>query len=331
MKSPRDYILFIDESGKSKLSDETDNFLLSGLIVDQDLHAALSGYMVSLKDKSKIPIDENIHAFDIFEGERRRIVDEDGRIVKNRDGTNKHKHIPFSSIAIFFKRLSSLIEGADMHSFILRQNKTKFNEMIVKTAQDNNVTSKPVFNYLGRKQLNDFLYEALARKMILEFGHFLELQNGHGQVIAESRRQEDEAVLRAFIAATHESTYMASSQYKSWAKSSFKRIHSLTFQNKKGLSFGLEIADLFGWAHFNKKYGRSFPIDSAAKNRRVENRLEKVDKMMKFLYKKNPEDITDKKLQRIAPDKVSEFTEALRAFRSRSVLSGTTPGNPGGP
>ncbi len=63
------YILFIDESGKSKFSDIGSHFLLSGLIINRDLHTALSHYMISLKEKSDIPTDENIHAFDLFENE----------------------------------------------------------------------------------------------------------------------------------------------------------------------------------------------------------------------------------------------------------------------
>ena len=60
------YILFIDESGKSKLSDIGDRFLLSGVIIEKGLHHALSDFMVSLKSKNNIPVDANIHAYDLF-------------------------------------------------------------------------------------------------------------------------------------------------------------------------------------------------------------------------------------------------------------------------
>lgn len=199
------YILFIDESGKSTFSDPGSSFLLSGLIIDKDLHTALSHYMISLKEKSDIP---------------------------------------------------------------------------------------------------------------LEFGHFLDNQDAVGEIMAESRRDDDETVLSAFLSSTVETTFAEGSRYAGWAKSSRKRINSLTFQNKKGLSFGLEIADLFAWAHFNKKHGRSFPIASAAKARRVDSRIKRADDAMSALYLKRPEDITPGRVMSLAEDRVSEFTKALREFKA---------------
>ena len=78
--------------------------------------------------------------------------------------------------------------------------------------------------------------------MILEFGYFLEQHKAVGEVVAESRRQDDEATLRAFVDSTNSSRFEEGTIYKTWSQYSFNRIHSLTFQNKKGLSFGLEIA-----------------------------------------------------------------------------------------
>jgi len=332
MKRTTNYLLFIDESGTSGFSDGGEHFLLSGLIINKDLHIALSSYMISLKEKSNIPADENTHAFDLFEGERRKMIDKHGRLVKDKNGATKHKRIPYLNIQTFFKRLSSLIEGANIHCFILRQSKKPYQKLIRRTAKKKGVSEKLVTNYLKRKQLNDFLYESLVRKMILEFGHFLEGEDAYGEVMAESRQEGDEVVLRAFISAKHESTFGTDSRYRAWAGSSFKRIHGLTFQNKKGLSFGLEIADLFSWAHLNKKHGRKFPISSAAKQKRVESRLKKVDEMMRTLYyKKKPEDITRSKLETVAGDKVSKFTEALKQYKAPSVPLGTSLGNPSEP
>lgn len=306
MKHPS-YVLFIDESGKSKFSDPGSHFLLSGLIIDKDLHTALSSYMISLKEKSKISPDENIHAFDLFESEKRR--------VRNASGALIYKRIPYPNVDTFFKRLSFLVDGSDMKCLVFCVNREPYQALIKNTALAHATTDAAVIGYLKRKNLHDFLYETLARKMILEFGHFLEEEGAHGEIMAESRRQDDEVVLRAFIAATRESTFRADSRYRAWAKNSLQRIHSITFQNKRGLSFGLEIADLFGWAHFNRKYGRTFPIASAAKIRRVESRINKIDLLMRDLYRKHPEDITRTKILTLASDRVSEFTEAISRFR----------------
>lgn len=324
--------MFIDESGKSKLSDDHSDFLLSGLVIDKDLHVALSNYMVSLKEKSGIPTDENIHAFDIFEGEREKLYDSNGRIMKNADGSKKHKRIPYTKIDKFFKRFISIIEGADMFCFIYRIDKTWYREQIINIAKRSKVSERLVMDFVKRKGLNDFIYEALTRKIILEFGHFLEEEDAQGEVMAESRRQEDYAVLAAFISATNQSTFDKTPRFKTWATSCLKRIHSLTFQNKKGLSFGLEVADLFGWAHFNKTHGRTFPLDSEAKKKRAEARIDKVDNIMKSLYKRNkPEVVSRTILKNVANDRVSEFTKVLEEYRPPVVPSGTPPGNPGGP
>lgn len=299
-KVTNNYILFIDESGKSKLSDQGDHFLLCGLIINKDLHAALSSYMVSLKEKSGISSNENIHAFDLFETEKVR--------------ENHHK---LAHINTFFKRLCMLVQGADMRCLIVRIKKDEYKKLITKKAKKLGMSERAVTGILKRHDLHDFLYEALARKLILEFGHFLEQEDAYGEVVAESRRQDDDAVLRAFIDSTQTSRFKDGTVYHLWSGQSFKRIYSLVFQNKKGLSFGLEVADLFAWAHFNKHYGKTRAFRSVAKNKRVDTRLNKVNEIMKeALMKDKVEDITKTKLNSVAGDRVSKFTEILAGLKA---------------
>jgi len=319
MKKLNNYILFIDESGKSKLSDIGDNFLLCGLIIDKDLHAALSSYMISLKEKFGIPPNENIHAFDLFEDEKIKI-----------EGAKKR--MPLSKINTFLTRLSHVVQGSEIVCLIVRMDKRPYKKMISTTARRKKVSDRALTNYLKRGGLHGFLYEALTRKLILEFGHFLQEEDAHGEVVAESRRQDDHAVLEAFLSATTTSKYKAQTIYHTWSKFSFKRIHGLTFQNKKGLSFGLEIADLFAWSHFNKHYGKQRLFSSRSKNIRVDARLKRIGKIIEDLcIRKKPEDITLPKLKKVAGDRVSEFTETLQQYKSFSVPSGTPPGIPGEP
>ena len=218
-----------------------------------------------------------------------------------------------------------------MFCHIYRINKSEYRNQITCCARKNTVPDRLVTDFVKRKGLNDFLYEALTRKLILEFGHFLESEDAQGEVMAESRRQEDTAVLAAFLASSQQSTFDHSPRFQSWAVSCLRRIHSLTFQNKKGLSFGLEVADLLSWAHFNKTYGRAYPISSVAKIRRVENRIDKADILIQNLCTKAPQIVSRQILNTVAHDRVSEFTKALKEYRKPSVLSGTPPGNPGGP
>lgn len=295
MKKQTNYILFLDESGKSKLSELGGAFLLCGVVIDRDLHTALSSYMVSLKHKSGISAEENIHAFDLFENEKVK-----GRVLKKKD------------IDEFFDRLCVLVQGAEILCWTVRVKKKDFQDMIRKKAIKIGWTEKRIFNFLKKEGLHDFLYEALSRKLILEFGHFLEKEDACGEIVAESRRQDDSAVLRAFIDATTTGSFKEETRYYKWSKYSFKRLHSLVFQNKKGLSFGLEIADLFAWSHFNNHHGLARSYSSKAKEKRIKARLKKVEEVMKkTLIKDGVEDMTSAKIRSIAGDRVSKFTNIL--------------------
>ena len=298
MTKSNEYILFIDESGKSSFSDIGDTFLLSAVIINKDLHSALSSYMVSLKEKAGIPVNENIHAFELFEKEE-----------------IKAGKVSYSKVNTFFSRLSSLIEGAEIKAFVFVVDKTYYKSLITREATKKTTTEKALISFLKKNRVNDFLYEALTRKAILEFGHFLEQEGGSGEVMAESRRQDDEAVLNAFICATRDSTFVNPSRYRTWAKSSFERIHSLKFQNKKGLSFGLEIADLFGWAHFNTIKGRSYPITSKAQIKRVTGRISTTSKILNSVINAKIEQLTKAKIDGLAKDRVSEFTKTLVSYK----------------
>lgn len=296
----QNYILFIDESGKSKLSDTTGNgrFILSGVIMDKNLHLALSDYMISMKEKHALSTYENLHAFDLFENEKAK----------------RGEKLKVGQIEDFFLKFHNLIQGVEMYSILLRIDKRNFQKQISKKARQLNVKEERLGKELRKQDLHDFLYESLARKMILEFGHFLSEKDAFGEVVAESRRQDDDAILRAFIAATGASKYQEGTLYNAWSKQSFEHIHSLTFQNKKGLSFGLEVADLFSWGHFNSHYGLSRPYKKA-KNNRISNRLKLVETNIKsFLLKGKCEDITKAKLETVAGDRVSRFTKFLENF-----------------
>ncbi|MEK7621767.1 MAG: DUF3800 domain-containing protein [Patescibacteria group bacterium] len=293
----QNYILFVDESGKSKLPDTTGNgkFLLSGVIMDKSLHLALSDYMISMKEKHSISTYENLHAFDLFENEKAK----------------RGEKLKIKEIEDFFARFYNLIQGAEMYSILLRIDKQNFQKQISKKAKKLKVKNERVAKELKKQDLHDFLYESLARKMILEFGHFLSGRDAYGEVVAESRRQDDDAILRAFIGATGTSKYQEGTLYNVWSRQSFEHIHSLTFQNKKGLSFGLEVADLFAWGHFNLEYGLSRHYKKA-KEGRINSRLKRVETNIKnSLLKSKCEDITITKLKTLADDRVSRFTKFL--------------------
>ncbi len=301
------FILFIDESGKSKLSDEGDNILLCGLIINKDLHSAVSSYMISLKGNSGILPDQNIHAFDLFEDEFRLLK------KKRRDRTGYR--VTHAQISVLFERMCHLIQGTEMKHLIVRLDKRTYQKRIEKAAKKNKIVPKLIVERIKKAGLNDFLYEGLTRKLILEFAHFLEENDAYGEVVAESRRNGDSEVLNAFLAATQSSNYEMGTVYQKWSGYAHARISSLTFQNKKGLSFGLEVADLFAWAHYNSQYGIKPNSEySAAKKRRITDRIDSVAKMMKdknCILKGGIEQMSENKFASVAPLKVSEFTKIL--------------------
>jgi hypothetical protein len=291
------YILFIDESGKSKLSDTGDRFLLSGVIIEKGLHHALSDFMISLKSKNNIPIDANIHAYDLFEKEE----------IKNIKLSKK-------GIDYFFEHFIHLVRGTEMKCILYEVDKRYLVDKIKKKARKISIAERVIFKYLQNKNQHDILYEILTAKMILQFGKFLEENDSMGKIIVESRRQDDGAVLKGFMLATEGSYYMNNKNIKNNCNSAFNRITSLSFQNKKGLSFGLELADLFAWAKWNSLNLHLKP-KSLAQEKRV---ISKIKEVINILYDhkiKIPEKVLITSSSIVGGFRVSEFINSVEYYK----------------
>lgn len=291
------YILFIDESGKSKISDIGDKFLLSGVIIEKELHNSLSNFIVSLKCKNDIPSDVNIHAYDLFEKEE----------IKDIKLNTKQ-------IDYFFDHFIYLTRGTDMKCILYEVDKKFLVDKVKRRAKELNVSEKVLFRYLKSKNLHDILYEILTAKMILEFGKFLEKMNATGEVMVESRRQDDGAVLKGFMLATEGGHYMKNNYHKNYSNSSFERITTLSFQNKKGLSFGLELADLFAWAKWNSIDLKIKP-KSKAKEKRIISKIKEVVKVLSDHKVKTPEKVSITSSSVVGGVRVSEFINRLNEYR----------------
>lgn len=135
----------MDESGKSKLSDSGDRFLLSAVIIEKDLNSALSNFMVSLKSKNNIPTDVNIHAYDLFEKEEVKDV-----------------KLKINEIDYFFNHFIHLVRGTEMRCILYEASKKDFSERIKKKAKQKKVSEKSVIKYLQTKGDHDILYEILT-------------------------------------------------------------------------------------------------------------------------------------------------------------------------
>lgn len=296
----KNYILFIDEAGKSKLSDIGDNFLLCGVVLNKSLHTALSSYMISLKKKNGIPSLTNVHAFDLFESEK---------LIANK--------IKKKQIDNFFEHFTHLITGSELQCFLYETSKAPFLSRVKKVAKSEKTTERAVNHYLVRNGVHDILYEILTAKIILDFGKFLEDRDAQGEVLVESRRQDDGAVMRGFMMATEGSNYRDNHYCEIHAKSSFERITTLSFQNKKGLSFGLEVADLFAWAECNNpSLIRSYK--SRAKEERIKKRVKETIKIITQNKIKRPKRVNLSKTSIVGGSRVSKFINLLREYRNQN-------------
>jgi len=305
--SESQYILFIDESGKSKLSDPGYRFLLCGIILNKHLHTALSSYMLSLKEKNGISPLINMHAYDLLENEKLR----NGSISKKK-------------IDNFFEHLIHLVLGSEIECLVYEIDKTPFVKRVEREAKTKNVSKKAITNYLTREKNHDILYEILTAKMIIDFGKFLKERDAQGEVVVESRRQDDEAVLRGFILATEDGKYKDNHHYEIYSKNSFDRITTLSFQNKRGLSFGLEIADLFAWAELNTPDIQR-PCTNKAKMRRITKRIEKVIHTLSQNKIKRPKQVNLNTKSVIGGYRVSAFINSLKVFKNKGINESGDP------
>lgn len=253
--------------------------------------------MISLKRKNNIPTDVNIHAYDLFEKEE-----------------VLHVNLKNSEINYFFEHFIHLVRGTEMSCILYEVDKRPFVEKINKKAQKTNSTEKAIFRYLKTKGNHDILYEILTAKIILEFGKFLDKEDAIGEIIVESRRQDDGAVLGGFMLATESSKYIKNKHYRCYSESAFKRITTLSFQNKKGLSFGLELSDLFAWAKWNSNDLQRKPV-SKAKEKRIKDKIKKVVEVLKDHKVKAPEKVIITSSSAVGGYRVSEFINYLNEYK----------------
>jgi len=250
--------LFIDESGKSKLSDEGDFFILTSFIIDKDLHDSISKIMLNFKKKYSLPTDENIHAYDLFEKEELKSV-----------------KIKIKEIDTFFDHLLHLVRSVEFDVITQKINKTHLKKTVENKRKKLKLeSSKTLYTYLGKQGYLDILYEILTTRAILEFSQKLDKET-LGEVVAETRKQDDLAVINAYLRAKDTSKYITKVN-KNKAKKAHEKITTIKFQNKKGLSYGLEIADLFSWAKWNEKEIARSSGYSKAKRGRIKKRISQI-------------------------------------------------------
>lgn len=294
----KEYVLFLDESGKSELKDaKHQHFLLSYIIMEKELHESASNIMISSKRKANMPQSVNIHAFDYFENEKFR-----------NDPLN------IKDLEVFYKNLVSLIYSVEYSGGCYIVDKSEIKKKVDKIAKKYNTSDKVIYNYLKGHGHSDILYQLLSAKIFMDFAQFLEKNDAYGEIIIESRRGQDKCVHDAYLLATENNKYNLSKKYSSLSQSAFDRISTLTFQNKKGESFGLEMADLFAWSMWNKDGIKRVIKIPKSKEKRILGRLNQAKDLIKRhkVYKYKEIKITIR--SKLFKSEISKFINCLNYF-----------------
>ena len=288
------YLLFIDESGKSRLSDEGEEFLLCGFIIEKEFHDAMNKVMINFKQKYNIPINRNLHAFELFEKEKINNVN-----LKHKDITD------------FFNNLISLIK-ISYRIIIFKIEKEQLKKLLAKSFKKLKKREKDIFNQMKKNNDDEVLYEILSAKLIQEFSKTLLSKNMTGSVIAETRAYNDEALIKGFKLSRDKNLYTENSSLYKNAINCFEYISSLTFENKKAISYGLEVSDIFAWAKLNEKSIIRKDEYSKAKNVRIKNKIDILNNLIKNNKQNKVEDVKINMKNELINYRVSKIINNLK-------------------
>lgn len=231
----RRYLLYVDESGSGNLADDSQNLIITGVIMENNADSEISGYFSYLKKIYKLPEGYSFHSYDLFEG--------------NRSG--------FSLSAQKAKKLvDSLIEfikiipiAASIH-YLDKKDLREFLGMSYNKKEYFAGSEEP-------KRWKDIPYEILASKIFFWFAKYVNNadKTARGAVVAESRREADHALLRAYLRCKTP-TQLNSINLKRCSEKMQKQISSIRFEEKTGFWPGLEIADLFSYVAYQVVTGK---------------------------------------------------------------------------
>lgn len=213
--------LFIDESGKSSLADESSpHFLMTGVIINSNDITTIEGFFNYIKLKYSLPINLPFHSYHLYEHPTLKVGDKTA--------------IELSRTLAEFISLIPI----EMHLVVI--DKTEFKKALGIINSDDFKGSKE------RKELKDFPYRIMATCLFGWFANYLKKNNLTGQIIADSRRGGDHQLLKSLHLCKEGSVPL---------KTGFKelideKIRAITFAEKHLLSGGLELTDLVSYISF---------------------------------------------------------------------------------
>lgn len=224
------YNLYIDESGVANLLDYHSRFFLLSAIIIEERPAdfELTSYLNYIKRKYGLSDDENFHAFGVFEDRRSPFYLEGANIKK------------------FCNSISEFVEIAPFKIAIFCIDKNGLRELLKMPRG---------YQFLGggeHREDKELGYEILARAIFFEFARFLKEEKARGAIIAESRKGADYRMLRTFLSCQEKDQFSHSPRLYAYAQELTQRVVSICFENKKGMSGGLEMADLVSYVAYQK-------------------------------------------------------------------------------
>lgn len=226
------YSLYIDESGVANLCDyQSRFFILSAVAIEEKIVKELAAYFSYIKKRYALPDENNLHAVGLFEDKKSDFY----------LGAAKCKNF-CKSVGEFIETSPFAISVSCLDKSILRE--------ILKMPDR--------YEFRGSKdhgEDKDIGYEILARKIFLGYAQFLKKSKSYGSITAESRRGADHRLLKTFLYSQEPNQFNHNSRLQVYAKELRDRVFSMSFENKKGLNAGLEIADLISYL-VNKKVNR---------------------------------------------------------------------------
>lgn len=214
--------LFIDESGKSSLLDlKYNQFILTGVILDDEDVKTVEGFFTYIRKKYKISIDRPFHSYDIFED------------ISTEELTPKEKLTLVETLADF-------INIIPIHIKIVSINKLNFRKTLgIKSNKDFSASQ-------NSRELKEFPYRIMAAKLFLWFAEYLQKTESIGQIIVDAKKGSDDQLIKTLNLCKeycgplkpNESTLIN------------KKCTAICFADKSFLSGGLEITDFISYTSF---------------------------------------------------------------------------------
>lgn len=213
--------LFLDESGKSSLAEETSNpFILTGVILDDDEVTKIEGFFNYIKRKYDIDESQPFHSYHIFENESTRV------------DLDKSKALA-ATLAEFISLIPIKIN-------IVSVDKEDFKKAL-------GVISNEDFKGRDeRREMKEYPYRIMSAELFKWFARYLKHCDRKGEIIVDARRGAESQLIKSLNLCKDPNGPLTLKD----SQIIEERCNAICFADKFFLSGGLEITDLISFVVF---------------------------------------------------------------------------------